>query len=826
MGAGFSLPQTPDTTVLTSTDGGNQTTWDHWGYVPEGVLHPAQHLAALSYRDTGGKPWTNYGAWTRAMQPTQIFGKDLFTPHDSWQASVQNGYVKTVLQPFKATGNSNVFFATSAQLPLCTPDNFPNCSFDQISQNNMQAQSLVQVQDDFTLKYLGNVISDQVDAYRHGELTYVDNLNSQDTSTYVSACDGPSLLDEILPVACGAVVVVAKTRFLDPELVVLGLPSDASFALTLNAYLAGYYLGKQAILPFGQDEANGYKAAMCIARGAGYVTTSYFVQNANLQPIAQLGVSLLSAEIVANVVGVPLAVYIDKAVGLTSAPMRAITSAWRTVQSWLCHWSQGTVIACDDAKAFPDARRWSIAELAAKLTDELCAEEGWQRNSPHAQYAMKAFLASPTWVTAGMNLGVNGEGNNHTYDNTAMQNVTWNLAGEVVQTSFWGGQNAGQQFGISDVQNPDVTSVNNDASGFANANMIACQNYDILMAGTGQGTAGADPALAMNFATNLKRWKESVRKSAWDPSNWVSAEKIGLGALSGDDSTIMSPQQFLANCNKSFANGGFDDFESRGLYAQLYKAQNGMSDEDWMLIQINQYLAGGMALNPNISTFASRLRAAGVTLNLCGCIAYMAQEPENGPQRIFWREWIETEDAEVKACFGLFHKDLLQPPLLRAKQLPTLPPALTPLQPLVPKSQYANINAPQLAQLQAAWNTNSQYDVADWASQLPVAWTTINPTTPNLDAFDVVRSSYYFLQTTDINDMWDDLTTNGIFDVPNKTLGIPQGYAMIYAIMYVRPPWQNHTELTQTWDAFVGAISPANYKTLTTYPNPFALENE
>lgn len=840
MGAGFSLQDgTPDTYVLPSIGGGDQSSWDHWGYVPSGVLKPAQHISALGFRETGA--WTPFGNFTRAMQPTQIFGTDQYDPvaacYDggcySGGGSKQNGYVKLVQQPFSATPADNVYFGSEANGPLCTPDIFPACQFSQIGDRNLAVTPLVPVKNDLSLSYVGDVISDQVNAYRFNNLTYVDNLNSQDTSDYVNPCDGPSLLDEILPVAAGVAVVIAKTRFIDPELAALGLPSDATFALTLNAYLAGYYLGKQLVLPFGVDEANGYKAAMCIARGVGYVGTSYFTQNAGLQPLAQLGVSLLSAEIVANVIGVPLAVYIDKTVGLTSAPMRAITTAFRAVQRWLCHFSQGTVIACDDAKAFPDARRWAIAELAAKIVDELCAEEGWQRDSPQAQFAMKSFLANPAWAMAGMNWGT--EDNPTTsweYQDTALNNATWNLTGEVVQTSYWGGQNAGQQWGVSDIQNPDETSVNNNAAGFAKANMIACQNYDILKNGTGKGTSGGDPMLALNFAANLKRWKESVRTKAWDPTNWVAAENVGLGLLSGDDPALMSPQQYLANCNKSLANGGFDDFKTRGEYALLYKQKGTMSEEDWMLIQINQYLAGGMVLNEDsIDVFASRLVAAGVTANLCGCIAYMAREPENGPQRIFWREWTQTENAQVKECFGLLHSDKLSPPLFRTDQklTPTqqAPILLDPTRyyPIGDHLKYPfgnKIPGNEVQQLVTLWNQDENLPVSTLGATYQSFYGDATAV-PNATAFQLASGSGRLLTAfPDINAAWDNLDQSGILASPNAALGLPQGYAIIYALISVRPSTTWNTPLSRSWDAWVAPLTVDREHELQQYANPYA----
>lgn len=727
MGVGNSTPpdlqRVPDAPV----------TWDAWGYRPQSIGTSAQTLTALSYVE-GAAAWgatKSTGGRAIANDPLAFLGTDS-GGLQKWEETSKcwktfsGGCVPQVgfNFPDKVTWYDSNY---------CTPENFPHCDMGPMGYDS-PSYSLWNGKG-WTLPPnpigMSKAIDMQVDAYSNDQLAYVDWINSGDTTGEGPAdvCDGPTLLDQLIPIAGAAAGYYLVSVYFKPELAALQLSDLATKALQLNALMVGWYIGHQVVAPFGTDTRDGYNAGMAIAHSAGFMIGSYITLKTPYTQYELLG-GLAGSLLLANTIGLPFAEMLDNVVWAASTPFKAVTSAWRAITRWICRWTATISTQCDNFEEYPDARMWGTPELAAKLVDELCQEEGWTRSSPQARYAMTALLMTPAWQMAAQDT----QPTSSNYDKFAI-----NPVGQLVPYIMYSKAKTCHPhkdtggWTVMDIANPDGGAYG-DVGSTANSDAVMCQQWDLLKAGTANPVHGADPTLSKKFAETMQTWKEAVRKSAQDPENWVRAEAIPGMSSYGGSTVFMTPQQYLENCRYSKAEGGFDTYAERGRYAQVYTEyvmnlrQWKMSPMEKVLIQLNQMIDGCKDINDYYHT----LVAAGVTGNICGALNYMLVEPEPGPQRADWYEWshVEELDPHILAC----KKDaVLKPPLYYVEapvpvRDPTMPRLETPgTLPLLydPKSPEAIQTNNYLSEANAALpNIATQYDKLVYWWNTDDAWGT------------------------------------------------------------------------------------------------------
>ena len=607
--------------------------WDHWGYVPTGGYVPSQQFYSLSYISSN-TAWGEYNPNDFTQRPLANDPMNFLGTDDTGlnRPGQYNGWVP---------GSPRINFpltVTWYDSNYCTPNNFPKCDMTAVGEFSPNYDVWNHQTKLPTNNYGWQAAMDrEVQQYVAGNMTYVDHLNSKDTSVWEDPCEGTSWLDTILPFAGAFTLFIVSNRFLIPILTFTSPESKA--VVNFNAFMAGYHIGHLSALPLGADETDGAAAARNLLYAIGFVSGNTVARAATTNTAAHIVVGMGSAFLLRWIFEDSVAVWLDKTLWASTLPGRVVSSAWKGFTDWVCRSTYGFPIACDDSSNFPDARRWNVPDLSAKLVDELCAEEGWSRNSPQAQYAMYALMTTPAWQFAAM------EEKPHSthYDNFAI-----NPLGEVVPSIYTGGNlsafNGTPAWSLKDILNPDGTQYTN--VGHANSSSIACQSYANLRNGTGSGEE-ADPQLAANFAKRINEWKESVRVSAWNKSNHVLASQIPGMNPRGPIGGFLTPTQYLAVCTQSADAGGFDTLNDRGNYANFYVEKDCDADQ-WLLIQTNQFLAS----NTNINDYYEYCVKHGLSYNLCPAIQYIATEPAIGNQRDDWLLWMQHADKNVTDCIA------------------------------------------------------------------------------------------------------------------------------------------------------------------------------
>lgn len=315
--------------------------------------------------------------------------------------------------------------------------------------------------------------------------------------------------------------------------------------------------------------------------------------------------NILAVGLVGGVIGKtlfgPITYKFVKAGGIGLDFASAMLNVFDGFGKLFCHWQKWGIRACDDTTTFPDARKWDVSSLAAKVTDIICAEESWQRDDPRAMFVFRGLVTGPSMLQAAT-LPEDMPG--------IYKNWYVNPIGSVMQvdamaqnpTSYWtynGGDNipnlgSAAYFSNGWVEN-NLSITGSDSTSDAwkslkDHNRYACNNFDVIWKG-GESTADADGnenqgdqvASDELFAANLKKWAYALRDAAHDPNNLVKQGIIpGLANTPGYPPFDYDEATYLATCMNDFTNSnapdeplkmygtGFNKISERGAKAATY----------------------------------------------------------------------------------------------------------------------------------------------------------------------------------------------------------------------------------------------------------------
>jgi hypothetical protein len=634
MGAGNSVP-------LWLNPNGNPPQYDMWGYVPDGMI-PPQHFTSqlydLGFPDSTPLLTAQYKNSGQTTSKTVLWGGQQNDVLDTFGAgsvatmTTLNEYYPdaSILQipqfPAVATAFPGKVWApdTGSAAPTCDPSNYPACYLSSMRDAApimapystwWTSTTPGQAQDDYPWWELsasnpGAAIS-VMDRYlekteqhtRNYAAARYDGLKdvcSQDTSAYDPCTTG--LFEKILPILLGGAGVAVLKVYGSEALAFL--PAQSNGFLYATTFLTLYHIGagvEAFSLPDaipGEWKDDTAAAANSLALGTGAIVASYQLQGSPYVLPASIGGALLARTLLAGLFYRALLPVVAGSGVLSALPVLIL----HFVEKFFCWISNWGMSACDDFgqdSGFPDARRWDVPSLAARLTDIACDSEGWTRDSEQAKFVYRGLVLNPSWMLAATNSTNIAAGNTlwdgkrhvdplgvvapiHEFGSTKYalsgNANAWDQRWDLNQWVFTGNEQGGAVDPI------------------AETNRFACQNFDILYWGDECGQdddpecqgvnpparcqhkcaenpnqEGSDSALS----TNMQTWLKDLIRKAYDPANITAQFDIP-----GLDSTFFKylPGEYdvatyLKTCSTDYDSSGKTGFNSvtqRGSFANYY----------------------------------------------------------------------------------------------------------------------------------------------------------------------------------------------------------------------------------------------------------------
>ena len=560
--------------------------WDEWGYVPPGAVKPSQHIWSEWYRD--GRP--NVASSGDNSYPV-IFGN----PDD-----VMQNFGKFNMTASKMnTANWAQFFAVASDpvySPMddpnrCTPETFPNCSM--VLAQQQTPHSITTFKNNATLvgphltpgvagkqidifSRWNNVVGDMYQKYEGHGFDYVYDINSNDTSGY-DPCDQPTLFEVLVPLTLASGATYALAKYGDP--ILSALPTTCTPVLLLSTFVTMWEYGRGSVNVFINPDlhhSSMQKAATAMSMGLTYTLGAWsgdyysnqisFNPNPYFEPLG--GVSSMYLLIPQLQPKLALALTASSFGGIGLA---LVSTVWWAVSRFLCGLLNWGADACEDSKTNPDARRWDVASLCARLTDYACESEGWARSDPRAEFVFRSLMTNFDWMFAA---SVN-PGAGTMYEQANGANPVGNLVQpQTNETAVW---DPGYAWKLTFTET--LHSVNPDSNDTSwngidsNTSYFACQNFDTLFCNSDeQGTCNSagDNGATRQFSQNMRNWLDAAINKAYDPNNLAKMTQIP-GWSNKKTRFDYDITTYLATCNKDFdeeAGTGFNDVRSRGEWAQ------------------------------------------------------------------------------------------------------------------------------------------------------------------------------------------------------------------------------------------------------------------
>lgn len=570
--------------------------WDEWGYRPYNST-PSQHVWSEWYQGDFKPPDPVGTAFPVLMGTTddrlQNFGN---VNSNNKRAAWWDGYTEYAPQYAHVI---NVPWDPQSDETMCTPDKYPNCSMQKMADNvkltSWQNNAVVVGRPHVSTPepgVPGTVVYNPVTTYaeaidnlaRHyasGGFDYLSQVNTNDTSAY-DPCAGPSFFEIIMPLAIGGGMTLAVDRFGGTFLQTL--PPSVQPVTMLCTFLFGFHYTRgalESILDPGSRDEDIAKAADAVAIALTYAAGAVVGDAYNNQyatepsdaysPIAGAVVALTVAPAIQ-----PTILLAIKAGTFNGIALGLINVVVKGVSYFFCRLINWGADACEDSQVNPDARRWDVASLCAKLTNIACDREGWSKESAQAEFVFRALLTNPAWMYA-----ANVSTNNPYVDMTGT-----NPLGSIVQVQT---KNTGyykadrgvfdysieeDKYSLSGLNMGGTFGSDNDTSYFA------CQNWDALFCDDDEDPskcnvpdAGHKPETLL-FAQNMKKWLNSAINAAYDPNNIRKMNEIpGLVRAGTKNRYDYDMDTYLQTCHKDFdeeTGTGFDDVKERGVWAQHY----------------------------------------------------------------------------------------------------------------------------------------------------------------------------------------------------------------------------------------------------------------
>ncbi len=624
MGAGNSVP-------LWLNPAGTPSDYDMWGYIPPGMEAPPQHTTSQLYDwgfpDTKGLRTSSYtkNGYSDNLQQIYYVGQqnDVLSTFGSKPVSADN--VANV--ELGTTYNANAFFGSTQSLggwkpteTTCNPLNYPGCDMSSMRQqaptvtpyagwwqvvgtwdnewNPKPKQApgeTIVVMDRYISK-----VEQHVANYAAGKYDNLDQVCTKDTSAYDPCTTG--FFEKILPFIVGtAGLVVLKVygteflTFLPAQSLGFVYLTTFSTLYSIGAAAEEFSLGKKDGL--WTDDVNA--AAGSLTLGAGAIVASYQLAGQTYVLPATIGAALASKLLLQRFAFYALAPAVGSAGVLVAVPVMIMH--W--FEKLFCWLSNAGLSACDDfgenaggtSGGFPDARRWDVASLAAKLTDIACDENGWARDTPQAKFVYRGLVLNPQWMQAATTTSDVTAGNtlwdktNRMVNPLGLAAPIHELGGTDVGSTAWNQVWTSKQ---SVFTGADETS----KDPITDTNRFACQNFDILYWGD-ECDENSDPECSKNnppakcattnpcanatvadgadlaLATNMKQWLKALVAASYDPNNIAQQYQIP-----GAYNAVRPPGDYdmatyLKTCHEDFnikSGTGFNSITQRGNYANFY----------------------------------------------------------------------------------------------------------------------------------------------------------------------------------------------------------------------------------------------------------------
>lgn len=562
--------------------------WDEWGYVPPGAVKPSQHVWSEWYtqkRPPSNDPTYlyNYGNLDDIMQNFGEFSFDTKTANGGQQLA---GFTM-------APGVGQPGYTPTADQQRCNPLTFPNCSFE--TARNENAVTVTPYKNN-VMQELKNgtwvtgtpgqpvdlfqrwqtAVGDLYQKYEGHGFDYVYSTNTNDTSAY-DPCDQPTLIEALVPFALAGGGTFLFATYGNVAFDVL--PMTCKPVLLLSTFVTLWEYGRGSVNFFINPDlhhSSMQRAASAASMGLTYTLGAWggdyysnqisFNPNPYFEPLG--GVTSMYLLVPQLQPKLALAISVSTFGGFG---LGLVSFVWHYVSRFFCGIANWGADACDDNSKNPDARRWDVASLCARLTDYACESEGWARSDPRAEFVFRSLMTQFDWQFAAVDPTV-------THETMYNRMKGTNPVGSIVQvqTNDYSHENFN---GWSLRYTEDIFGLDNNARGSSwngisgTSSTFACQNFDTMFCDPdAQGTcnAGGDDQATRQFSQTMRTWLDAAINKAYDPNNLEKMSHIP-GWSNKKTRFDYDIDTYLATCNKDFdetAGTGFNDVRSRGEWAQ------------------------------------------------------------------------------------------------------------------------------------------------------------------------------------------------------------------------------------------------------------------
>lgn len=560
--------------------------WDEWGYVPPGAVKPSQHVWSEWYRD--GRPNVAPGGdGTYSV----IFGNADDVMQNFGKFNMQTAKMDPLWQQFYSyTMTPN--YSPVEDDKRCNPLTFPSCDMTSAQQLNVHNittfKNNVAYTGDSTVvngvpgkqidifQRWNNVVGDMYQKYEGHGFDYVYDMNTNDTSGY-DPCDQPTLFEELVPLTLAGGATFALAKYGDP--ILSALPSTCTPVILLSTFVTMWEYGRGSVNVFINPDlhhSSMQKAASAMSMGLTYTLGAWggdyysnqisFNPNPYFEPLGGVTSMYLLVPQLQPKLALALTASSFGGIGLA-----LISTVWWAVSRFFCGLLNWGADACEDNVKNPDARRWDVASLCARLTDYACESEGWARSDPRAEFVFRSLMTQFDWMFAATvtpNAGT-------MYEQANGANPVGSLVQpQTTQAATWDPGYAWKLSFTETLHSTNAASTDTTWNGIdANTSYFACQNFDTLFCNSDeQGTCnqGGDNGATRQFSQNMRTWLDAAINAAYDPNNLEKMSHIP-GWSNKKTRFDYDIETYLATCNKDFdetAGTGFNDVRSRGEWAQ------------------------------------------------------------------------------------------------------------------------------------------------------------------------------------------------------------------------------------------------------------------
>lgn len=488
-------------------DGPSAANYDAHGYVPPGLTYPTQNSwnTARQYpgsmQPANGMPPFKYGQVMSNSALRQWGNRPLNGALDTPAKWIAQPNWTTNLDPFNNSAT------------LCTPENFPNCDVDAMR----QYAPTMQLFDGKTYNTMDMYSLAIDDAYTHGYagggFDAIAAVNENDTSTY-DPCDNPSVIETVVPLTAGIAAGTFASRIILPAFATGKTVAGFVAPIVMTgSFVTGWSLGLAQLRGWGDNSAEYRQAAYAIVVSTGVIAGAFVADAVSAGPMVQAGVA--GGVVYLSTTAIPsVELFLERSGFLTGFLFGLVDVISNGMQRFFCSLTTDSFEACADKGEHPTGRRWDVATVAGKLTDEVCEREGWSRDDPRAEFVFRGLVTGPSMMSAAT------PGTYALYNEQlvnpfgSIYEAPWENAGPPSGPNEWAiwGQVAGWDGAQSGLGNA------------AGSNLYACQNWDVLRNGAQSNGTPQSAALKDTFDhwignDDLETKVGVLVQAAYDPAN-------------------------------------------------------------------------------------------------------------------------------------------------------------------------------------------------------------------------------------------------------------------------------------------------------------------